>query len=352
MSVFSGTNVRINYSYIPFTNIKIYLNGDIDSDDIVKYKNDNDEWCVISSFWVEPKEYLLSFIIAISFRNFHIPFENWNDVYYEHIDHNKNNISPFNLVCYFKIKIPCKLLHGFYYIPGFSRYVINELGEVYNSLTNKRMYVSTTYDGYNRYRLIPDTRNSRVSVGVHRLIAVAFLTYPVNIDELTVNHKDGDKLNNLASNLEWMSRLQNTIHAKENGLLTCNKPFLVRDIITNEITEYYSTIDYSKKNNIKSSIISRRLRTPNQPIFSNNCQYKYLTDLSEWRNPSSIYEEKRRRGFSRPICIENILNGERKEYETTVEASKDIGVNQSRLHKYINKNIELNNYLIYDLIKE
>lgn len=44
---------------------------------------------------------------------------------------------------------------------------------------------------------------------VHRLVARAFVPGDVS---LTVNHIDGDKLNNLAENLEWVSRAEN--HAK------------------------------------------------------------------------------------------------------------------------------------------
>ena len=42
---------------------------------------------------------------------------------------------------------------------------------------------------------------------LHRVVATAFVPNPNNRSE--VNHKDGDKHNNVASNLEWVSRIQN-----------------------------------------------------------------------------------------------------------------------------------------------
>lgn len=51
---------------------------------------------------------------------------------------------------------------------------------------------------------------------VHRLVAKAFIPNPNNLK--TVNHKDGDKQNNFAENLEWNSHKDNIIHAWQTGL--------------------------------------------------------------------------------------------------------------------------------------
>lgn len=51
---------------------------------------------------------------------------------------------------------------------------------------------------------------------VHRLIAKAFICNPDNLPE--VNHKDGNKLNNSVTNLEWVSKSDNRKHAFRIGL--------------------------------------------------------------------------------------------------------------------------------------
>lgn len=57
---------------------------------------------------------------------------------------------------------------------------------------------------------------------VHRIVAEAFVDNPVNLPE--VNHKDGDKQNNCASNLEWCTHSYNTHyrdyrkHGERNGM--------------------------------------------------------------------------------------------------------------------------------------
>lgn len=84
---------------------------------------------------------------------------------------------------------------------------------------------------------------------VHKLVADAFLQKPEGATE--VNHKDGDKHNNRAENLEWVSGRQNTVHAME---VLNHYPFgkpakKVRcmDIATGEtVAEFHSLADAAK----------------------------------------------------------------------------------------------------------
>jgi len=50
---------------------------------------------------------------------------------------------------------------------------------------------------------------------VHRLVAKTFVPNPLGLP--IVNHRDGDQLNNAATNLEWCTQLHNVHHARAMG---------------------------------------------------------------------------------------------------------------------------------------
>lgn len=75
---------------------------------------------------------------------------------------------------------------------------------------------------YNKYALMTPCLNSRVgryyvkigdkNLSVHRLVALCFVDGKTE-EKNTVNHKDGDPLNNHYTNLEWVSQSENNKHA-------------------------------------------------------------------------------------------------------------------------------------------
>ena len=71
---------------------------------------------------------------------------------------------------------------------------------------------------------------------VARLVATTFLENLINTN-MTVNHKDGNRLNNNINNLEWLSLADNIRHGFETGLYTCQKPIKLINKQTQE--EFY-----------------------------------------------------------------------------------------------------------------
>lgn len=119
-----------------------------------------------------------------------------------------------------------KTIHGdlLFDIPGYEGlYSITMKGDVYSwgngkSFTSdgKLKYIkqSLKTNGYFQVKLFKD--GVRKYYIVHRLVAKTFVPNPDNKPE--VNHIDGNKQNNHASNLEWVTSRENQLHAFQLGL--------------------------------------------------------------------------------------------------------------------------------------
>lgn len=96
-------------------------------------------------------------------------------------------------------------------IPGAPGYMISEYGDL-KSPTRDNYKPTFNTKGYACIR-IP---KHRLCPAVHRVVAKLWLG--PNPGGLQVNHKDGNKLNNHFSNLEYITCKENIHHAIKNGL--------------------------------------------------------------------------------------------------------------------------------------
>lgn len=101
----------------------------------------------------------------------------------------------------------------------FKDYKISNLGNVKmtaNNASRKERILKplVTNRGYYRVALYKNKKPSFFSI--HRLVAKHFIPNPENKKQ--VNHKDGDKSNNISTNLEWNTGRENKNHAITNKL--------------------------------------------------------------------------------------------------------------------------------------
>lgn len=89
---------------------------------------------------------------------------------------------------------------------GYKGYKVDEYGNIYSKRTGKKMKPHTANDGVLKIELI-HTSGKRKQESVHRLIAKAFIPNPDNKPQ--VDHIDGNKQNNNASNLRWCTNIEN-----------------------------------------------------------------------------------------------------------------------------------------------
>lgn len=136
---------------------------------------------------------------------------------------------------------------------GYSSTYVNRFGEVgrlYSRVGFQllRQHEAKTTNGTYLNVFLRRMRDQRtVSVGVHQLVATAFVEGPPS-DGKTYepNHKDGNKHNNRAENLEWVTRSQNVLHAYRTGLSKNGVRMTATDVLTGEVIKTNTLSDMAR----------------------------------------------------------------------------------------------------------
>jgi hypothetical protein len=89
-------------------------------------------------------------------------------------------------------------------------YTVKENGDIFKKSNGNKMSISTCKIGYKRVWLT--VNGKRMVQSVHRLVAVKYVKGRCRY-RCDVNHLDGDKNNNHFSNLQWVTKKENTRHA-------------------------------------------------------------------------------------------------------------------------------------------
>lgn len=95
-------------------------------------------------------------------------------------------------------------------------YLVSNLGRVRSLKCHKDRIMPLTKQRKGYYYVSLYRHNQSKCCRVHRLVALAFVPNPYNLQE--INHIDGDKANNRADNLEWSTRSHNVKHSFDTGL--------------------------------------------------------------------------------------------------------------------------------------
>lgn len=108
------------------------------------------------------------------------------------------------------------LARGWRRVAGFDRYLVSRSGQIFSSIRAGRvMRPSVLNTGYEYVSLMATGAKKPTKMLVHRIVAQAFCDGSGQV----VNHKDGNKRNNHADNLEWCSFAENNDHARDAGLV-------------------------------------------------------------------------------------------------------------------------------------
>lgn len=175
-----------------------------------------------------------------------------------------------------------KLFNPFYSVSNFGRIRNDKTNRVLSGSLHKDGYIFVTIDGK--------------QVPLHRLIALVFCD---GFEEgKVVNHKDGNKQNNFADNLEWVTQQENINHSHSNdlqpkGLKTYTGKFTAEQ--REEIKTLWDSGEKSKREIAKMYDVSH------------TCINDITNDKYKYAEKTNVYEE-----VARPIV--DTLNELRDSY--------------------------------------
>lgn len=216
-------------------------------------------------------------------------------------------------------------------IPGFKLYAITKTAKVKNIATGKVLTGGLCGSGYLNYHIYQDN-GTQIVVGAHRLMAFTFIPND-DPEKIYVNHIDGNKLNNAIENLEWVTPLENAIHAGKFGLSSKCLGITVRNPRTNEIRKFDTIRSAGDWVGLSRDAMRFRYWKLNGRVFPEGFQYQKGDYSGTWNDPLDIdaegYETRKLMTARKATLLKNLKTGEIKRYQFMSQVAKklDISVN-------------------------
>lgn len=163
---------------------------------------------------------------------------------------------------------------GWEHAKGYEGYYsVSPNGEVYSVRKNKLLSPFVSRSGYSQVEL--NLNGVAKKHSIHRLVAEAYIPNPNCLP--CVNHKDGNKLNNNVSNLEWCTYGENMEHASRTGLLKTVGVNQASSKLNEEAVRYIRSV--YKKGDLENglSALGRKFGVDHKAIW---CVVNGIT----WRN--------------------------------------------------------------------
>lgn len=210
-------------------------------------------------------------------------------------------------------------------------YSVSNEGRVRN---DKKMTYLEGYIASNGYRMVHLRYRIDKMCSVHRLVMKAFCPIP-EMDDLQINHKDGNKLNNNLNNLEWSTALENMRHSFKTGLQPKQlRPCHVYDLDGNYIAFFESVAEASVQLNIDATNILRCLNGLQTHIHQYQFREYKKEKIDKWSKPQN-----------KKVFVYNDEGEFIKTYNSQKECAQDFGVAESSISRFLKGTRKLDGFV-------
>lgn len=202
-------------------------------------------------------------------------------------------------------------------------YLVEKDGKIY-SFYGKGQYLNPTVnaEGYCVVSITVDGVKNQYKV--HQLVAEAFVPNPEGKE--CIHHKDRNKLNNSADNLQWLTREEHSaLHSDPNDQAY---------IYTKEFGEKLSKVLKGRPSPLKGKKMSEEARkkmseSAKGKVFSIETRKK-ISEANSGRPQSEEHKRKKAESKKRPVAQYDKENNFIKEWKSALDAEQGCGV--SRCH--------------------
>lgn len=236
----------------------------------------------------------------------------------------------------YKFKAPVEhwLFKGFYFIPGFSNYLISRDGRLRSNSTAKELKWGKTKPipekritgGYAVANLLDDVGNKRPGRR-HRLLLMTFTDYNFHPAERWVNHRNGIPGDDRLDNLEWVTPSENVKHAYDQGLHSEKVvPVDAWNWRTGSQLHFNTMQEAVDRLGLSHTVVSYRTRTGNQKRYHDGWRFKYADQ--DWLELDSHANKSVR---NTELIIYNVFEKKTVVVPTMAMAVEISGVQQSTI---------------------
>lgn len=206
-------------------------------------------------------------------------------------------------------------------IPETIHHTISIEGVVTNVKTGKTKAIWIGANGYKHFDYSENGVNKKMAL--HRALALAFIPNPEN--KRTVNHIDGNKLNNCLANLEWATDSENIAHSCTiDGRGSCAKftPEVYEDYVE-KVLQGCTLTELSKDIDLSLAQLSIHTKAAAERLGKLE-DYLTALALNDRQRKSDWVRKKHKVSMSDPLTKEVI-----RVFDSIMDATKALGKKSS-----------------------